>query len=219
MSVKIGGKSFETLADNIYVGDHKVTKIYAGDKLVYPTGDAKPVDRYRFRFWCKFPERVISTDGPEPVDRIGHYYTLTKNDLPIYRGAFYISKDHDTGLYYFKVYFTNVGFTTYDKTIEAIGYGADGDIIKYDYYDNPSIWVYYAMKPVSVYYNNTELVYYTYDTKSGGGILYNATLLDDRYITKVYDGSLEWGGILDTVEMANFRTANSCIEYVLGLRN
>ncbi len=37
MSVRFEGRKWESLAQNIYVGRKKITKIYAGDKLVYPT--------------------------------------------------------------------------------------------------------------------------------------------------------------------------------------
>lgn len=210
MSVKIGGKSFETLDDKIYVGGHKVTKIYAGRKLVYPVREEEPVvERYLFRFWVKWPEPILTTYGPIVIDTIGHYFTVTKDDPPVYRAAIY--HDDSDSPPFFKIYFTNVNFSSYGRLIEAIGYAAIHDDIKYDLYNTS--FNYFTL--IGLSHASTGKIYYTHNT-TGRGIRFNATVPGGAYATDAYPVH-EWGGTLNGVLVIPFANESAAINYVLGI--
>mgnify|MGYP007012480330 FL=1 len=199
MSVKVGGKSFETLNDKIYVGDTQITKIYAGETLVYPTKD-----RYAFRIWYEWDPPVALTHGPEPVNQAGYYFNIPVTEVPFHRVAFFTRMAHYRGYYieHISIFITLEGFGRFysAKNYQAIAFSAlDGKIVN-DYFDQGgAVFNYYELIPVV---HSSGKVYYKINT-SANGVAFNAQRRSDKALI-ANEYTLTPGGDFNGLAVATF---------------
>lgn len=210
MSVKSGSKSFRTLDDRIFVGDRKITKIYAGSTLVYPVDGI-----FKNKIWWKFNEIYEEFFTRLMVNCGGHYFLFHDDDFPVYRvGLLYKNRGGRYDLPYYNLYLTNPYYKKFiTPTIKVYGFRALNDEILQEAISGEGDFSYHVLTPNVD--TETGKIYYTYENV-GAGININSRNTAGEYAALSY-GISEVGGNFDGVDVRVFTSnASDAINYVIG---
>lgn len=152
--IETRNKIWRTLYDNIYVNDHKVIAVYAGERKVYPDDT-----RLRYAQWFNLDPAVVSSYDERPVNQYGVYLKFSDDEKPIRKVAVYI--DTSQIPYRRNLYVTLKNFETTNGDLVYVPFVAMNGEVYQDGYSRDDINVFTLQQYTAndrVYYRNANTI-------------------------------------------------------------